>query len=58
MKSKYKNFCDISYFMKHGCRGCVRERECESYNNNLKKKEGGTGAKKEVQTLSRKTKKV
>ena len=44
--------------MKHGCNGCVREKECNSYYNNRKKKEGVANAKNKIQTLSRETKKL
>lgn len=30
-KPKENPFCDFSFFMKHGCRGCKRQRECEEY---------------------------
>lgn len=26
-----KPFCNFSYFMRHGCHGCVRSKKCENY---------------------------
>ena len=26
-----KPFCDFSYFMRHGCHGCIRSQTCENY---------------------------
>ena len=26
-----KPFCDFSYFMRHGCNGCIKSKKCENY---------------------------
>lgn len=36
-KPKENPFCDFSFFMKQGCRGCKRQRECEEYEARLKR---------------------
>lgn len=36
-KTKENPFCDFSFFMKQGCRGCKRQRECEEYEARIKR---------------------
>lgn len=34
-----KPFCDFSYFMRHGCHGCVRSKKCENHYKGKKNSE-------------------
>lgn len=54
-KNKRKNFCDISYFMKYGCRGCKRSQECEQFYTNLERRENIDKEKEKGKEPSRKT---
>jgi len=36
-KNKKNPFCDFSFFMKQGCRGCKRQRSCEEYESKFKR---------------------
>lgn len=32
-----KPFCDFSFFMRHGCHGCINSRRCEEYERRIKR---------------------
>jgi len=32
-----KPFCDFSFFMRHGCYGCINSRRCEEHERKLKR---------------------
>lgn len=38
MKKKNKEaYCNLDYFMKHGCTGCKLGRRCDEYENRVKR---------------------